>query len=228
MFGTITSSSPAARSSRLRLAALVLGAGVCLTLAGCGSSGDTAAEDQDGGATASEETESDAAAEEAAAEDDTTADDASAGASEVSVTIDGSPVDIADPTVVCQEMDGDLTIAVGSATGADGIGAVLSGGDSPTVTSVALGSVDGTAMGWAEGAPGEAEATKDGSTYEITGSMMAVDAENPASRRRSRSRCPSPARDGSRGAPSRGGSALRRARAQPVTPSTNSTVSDAI
>lgn len=183
MFGSVASLSPAARASRLRLAALALGVGACLTLAGCGSSGDDGAdsEGQDGGSTTAESTESDAPAEDETTEAAAGDEDSSVGASDVSVTIDGSPVDIADPTVVCQEADGDVTIAVGSAAGADGIGAVLTGGDSPTVTSVALGSVDGTAMGWAEGAPGEASATKDGSTYEIAGSMMAVDPENPAS-----------------------------------------------
>ena len=86
---------------------------------------------------------------------------------------------IDDATTVCQVANGTVTIAVGAATGANGIGALLTEGDSPTVKSIALGSVDGTAMGWAEGAPGEANATKDGKTYTISGSMMAVDASNP-------------------------------------------------
>jgi lipoprotein LpqH len=72
-----------------------------------------------------------------------------------------------------------MTIAVGSTTGTDGIGATLTPGDAPTVKTVALGSLDGTAMAWAEGAPGEANATKDGSTYTISGSMAAVDMSDP-------------------------------------------------
>src|SRR5690606_38979025 len=88
-------------------------------------------------------------------------------------------LEIADPTVVCQEVSGTMTIAIGSTTGADGIGATLTTGDDPVVKTVALGSVDGTAMAWAEGARGEVNATKDGSTYTISGSMTAVDITDP-------------------------------------------------
>lgn len=178
-----TTSRTATGSTRARLltAALALGFGASLLLTGCGASGaDEDAATTEESAPAAEEQQDDQAAETETEESEEEAA-APGGDSSAEVTIDGEPVDIADPTVVCQEVDGNLTIAVGSTTGTDGIGAVLEDGDSPTVTSVALGSVDGTAMGWADGAPGEVSATKDGSVYTISGSMMAVDASDPTS-----------------------------------------------
>lgn len=176
--------------NRIRIAALAVGLGAVIALAGCSSDGSDGADDttsqtaeQTMTETDTTETEADTTeteAEEPAEETEESGDDNTAvGSSEVSITIDGEALEIADPTVVCQEVDGTMTIAVGSASGADGIGATLTTGDSPTVKTVALGSLDGTAMAWAEGAPGEANATVDGSTYTISGSMSAVDMNNP-------------------------------------------------
>lgn len=166
-------------TSRIRATVLALGIGAVLALTGCGASEDDAPTDQASGGTAAEVEE--AAPEDAEPEEDTTVEEApsdeAVGEGSAEVAIDGSPVDIADATVVCQEADGTMTIAVGSAAGTDGIGAVLEG---ETVKSVALGSVDGAAMGWAEGAPGEVTATVEGLNYTISGEMMAVDAANPS------------------------------------------------
>lgn len=168
-------------SSKIRASALALGIGVVLALSGCGASDDDAEGGQQPAPSAAAESEESAADEAASAEEEAPAEDSgaevTAGESAAEVTIDGSPVDIADPTVVCQEADGTMIIAVGSASGTDGIGAVLEG---ETVKSVALGSVDGSAMGWAEGAPGAVTASVDGATYTISGAMMAVDAADPA------------------------------------------------
>lgn len=98
-------------------------------------------------------------------------------ASDPIVEVDGKPVEIKDKQVVCQEAGGNMNIAIGGAEG--GVGAVLTSGGSPKVKSVGLGTHNGTAMGWAEGAPGNAEAKKDGNTYEISGKMTAVDPQNP-------------------------------------------------
>ena len=175
MFGS-TTATPTATPARIgasrALAGLALGASLGLLLVGCSGSDAPAKTPESSGTESSGASEQDQGAADAGS--------TSAGTAETSVTVDGKAVDIADPTTVCHEADGMLTIAVGAAGGTEGIGAVLSGGDAPQVTSVALGSVDGTVMGWAEGAPGEASATKQGSTYTITGSMMAVDAANPA------------------------------------------------
>lgn len=182
MFATSGASTTGSTRFRLRSAALAIGIGTCLVLTGCGASDDDDAASQTSESSSADEQPDTSAGEqdeESPADEAETADQGEGGGSSAEITIDGEAVDIADPTVVCQEVDGTLTIAVGSTTGTDGIGAVLEGGDSPTVTSVALGSVDGTAMGWAEGAPGDVSATKDGSTYTIGGSMMAVDASDP-------------------------------------------------
>lgn len=93
------------------------------------------------------------------------------------VEVDGKPVEIKDKQVVCQEAGGNMNIAIGGAEG--GVGAVLTSGDSPKVKSVGLGTHNGTAMGWAEGAPGSAKVKKEGNAYEISGKMTAVDMQNP-------------------------------------------------
>ena len=175
-------------TNRIRIAALAVGLGAVVALTGCSSDGSDTADETTTSQTAeqqtteSDSTETDTTESEAPADEtetETDSDNTAVGSSEVSITIDGEALEIADPTVVCQEVDGTMTIAVGSAAGADGIGATLTTGDAPTVKTVALGSLDGTAMAWAEGAPGEANATVDGSTYTISGSMAAVDMSNP-------------------------------------------------
>jgi len=158
--------------TKLRLAVLALGIGLSAGLVGCSGPAET-----DTDISSSSSTTSEAATDEST--ETAEAGDAAVGEGDVSVTVDGQAIEIDDATTVCQTADGTVTIAVGAATGTNGIGALLSDGDSPTVKSVALGSVDGTAMGWAEGAPGEASVTKDGNTYTISGSMMAVDASDP-------------------------------------------------
>ena len=102
---------------------------------------------------------------------------ASAAEGKSTVTIDGKDQEVKG-TVVCSSMGGNTNIAIGDA--ATGIGAVLSEGDSPTVTSVALGNVNGVTLGYAAGAgQGEAKAEKDGNTYKISGTATGVDMANP-------------------------------------------------
>lgn len=103
------------------------------------------------------------------------AGDASAAGAEV--TVDGEDQKV-EGTVVCSTMGGNMNIAIGGATA--GIAAVVSQGDSPTVQSVGLGSLDGVALGYQSGAgQGEAKAVKDGNTYTITGTATGVDMANP-------------------------------------------------
>ena len=93
------------------------------------------------------------------------------------VTIDGQDQKV-QGTVVCSSMGGNMNIAIGEAT--TGIAAVVSEGDSPTVTSVGLGNVNGVTLGYQTGTgQGEAKAEKDGNTYKISGTATGVDMANP-------------------------------------------------
>jgi lipoprotein LpqH len=75
-------------------------------------------------------------------------------------------------------MGGNVNIAIGDA--ATGIAAVLSDADPPVVHSVGLGNVNGVTLGYQEGVgQGNAEATKDGNSYKITGTATGIDMQNP-------------------------------------------------
>jgi ipoprotein LpqH len=91
------------------------------------------------------------------------------------VTIDGQDQNVAG-SVVCAAMGGNMNIAIGDA--GTGIAAVVSEGDSPTVSSVGLGNVNGVTLAVGPGA-GDATATKDGSTYTIKGNATGIDMANP-------------------------------------------------
>jgi lipoprotein LpqH len=96
---------------------------------------------------------------------------------DVTVTLDGQPQTVKG-NVTCATQGGNVAIAIGDATA--GIGATVTAGDSPEVQTVAMGSSNGVALGYAKGAPGgEAKATKDGSKYDITGKVTGIDASNP-------------------------------------------------
>jgi lipoprotein LpqH len=102
---------------------------------------------------------------------------ASAGAGSTKVTIDGVDQNM-NGTVVCSAMGGNFNIAVGE--GASGVAVVMSE-DASTVHSVALGNINGVALGFQEGVPGgaNATATKDGKNYKVTGTATGVDMNNP-------------------------------------------------
>jgi lipoprotein LpqH len=92
------------------------------------------------------------------------------------VTIDGKDQNVSG-TVVCSSMGGNMDIAIGEATA--GIAAVLSS-DGSTVQSVALGNVNGVTLGYQSGTgQGEANASKDGNSYKISGTATGVDMANP-------------------------------------------------
>ena len=93
------------------------------------------------------------------------------------VSIDGQDQNVSG-TVVCSTMGGNMNIAIGDA--ATGIAAVVSEGESPTVTSVGLGNVNGVTLGYQSGTgQGEAKAEKSGSTYKISGTATGIDMANP-------------------------------------------------
>ena len=102
---------------------------------------------------------------------------ASSGTGQAKVTIDGQDQNI-QGQVVCTTMGGNENIAIGEAT--TGIAAVLSDANPPEVKSVGLGNVNGVTLGYQSGVnQGNAEATKDGNTYKITGTATGVDMSNP-------------------------------------------------
>ena len=134
-------------------------------LAGC-SSGDKSAS----GSSSSSASESASSGSSSAA-----STSAEAGASGTKVTIDGKAKDVGG-TVVCASMGGNVNVAIGEAM--TGIAAVVSEADPPTVTSVALGNVDGVTLA-VGGGQGDATATKDGKSYTITGNAYGIDMANP-------------------------------------------------
>jgi lipoprotein LpqH len=91
------------------------------------------------------------------------------------VTIDGQEKTVGGSTV-CASMGGNLNVAIGEAM--TGITAVMSDGDSPSVTSVALGNVNGVTLAVGAG-QGDAKAAKDGKSYKISGDAVGVDLANP-------------------------------------------------
>lgn len=102
---------------------------------------------------------------------------ASSGASNSKVLIDGQDQSITG-TVSCLTAGGTVNIAIGGA--ATGIAAVLSDTNPPEVKSVGLGNVNGVTLGYTPGTgQGNAEATKDGSSYKITGTATGIDMANP-------------------------------------------------
>lgn len=96
-------------------------------------------------------------------------------ASETKLTIDGADQALSGAPV-CATMGGTVNIAIGQA--GTGVAAVLSEGDAPTVTSIALGNVGGAALAVGPGV-GDATATKDGNTYTIKGNASGADMANP-------------------------------------------------
>ncbi len=101
---------------------------------------------------------------------------ASAGAGTAKVSIDGQPKDV-QGQIACTTAMGNLSIGIGDTT--SGIAVVMSP-DASKVTSVALGNVNGAALGFQDGVGGaKATATKDGSTYKISGTATGVDMSNP-------------------------------------------------
>lgn len=100
-----------------------------------------------------------------------------AGASKSKVSIDGKDQNVGG-TVACTSLGGNINIAIGEAS--TGIGAVLTDASPPVVKSVGLGNVNGVTLGYTPGTgQGNASATKNGSSYKISGTATGVDMANP-------------------------------------------------
>lgn len=157
--------------------AVVIGLGCAAIMVGgiTGCSSDKSASENASSATETAKTAMSTASSAATSATDSAKGNPPAGAATVS--IDGQDQNVKG-SVVCSTMAGNVQIAIGDATA--GIGAQLSDGDSPQVKQVGLGNVGGTTLGYAAGMPGgQASATKDGSTYKITGTATGVDMANP-------------------------------------------------
>ncbi len=101
----------------------------------------------------------------------------SSGSSTAKVTIDGKDQSV-QGTVACTSAAGNVNIAIGGAQ--TGIGVVLTDANPPSVKSVGLGNVNGVTLGYTPGTgQGNANATKDGSKYKISGTATGVDMANP-------------------------------------------------
>jgi lipoprotein LpqH len=101
---------------------------------------------------------------------------ASTSASNTKVLIDGQDQKV-QGTVACLTSNGTVKIAIGGA--ATGVGAMVTDANPPQVQSVVLGNVNGVSLGWAPASKGNAQATKYGSTYKITGTATGADMSNP-------------------------------------------------
>jgi len=105
------------------------------------------------------------------------------GSGEWSASVDGTPIEIDDATVVCAEQGDSISLSIASTsmTEATGLSAVLGTGDSPEVQAVGMGSTEtGEALAYAPGVPGnEATATRAGDTYTVSGTLIAADMNNP-------------------------------------------------
>jgi ipoprotein LpqH len=105
---------------------------------------------------------------------------APAGSSNTKVLVDGKDQNVKGQ-VACTTAAGSVNIAIGgsgSSGAPTGIGAVLTDANPLVVKSVALGNVNGVSLG-VGGTTGKAQATKDGSTYKISGTASGMDMANP-------------------------------------------------
>src|ERR1700759_3760537 len=106
---------------------------------------------------------------------------APAGSSNTKVLVDGKDQNVKGQ-VACTTTAGTVNIAISGGSGSSGVpsglGAVLTDANPPAVKAVALGNDNGITLG-VGGTSGKANATKDGSTYKISGTASGVDMSNP-------------------------------------------------
>lgn len=103
---------------------------------------------------------------------------AAGGTSGTKVIIDGKDQNVSAGSVVCAKVGGTVRITIGGSGSA--ISATVTDANPPEVKNVALGTVNGVALGYTPGSGhGNATAKKDGNTYKITGTATGVDAANP-------------------------------------------------
>jgi lipoprotein LpqH len=95
------------------------------------------------------------------------------GAGQAKVVIDGQDQG-ANGQVVCSAAAGTVNVAIGQA--GSGYTVVMTDANPPEVHSVALGNVKGVGLAYQQGmSQGNAEATKTGNTYKVTGNASGLD-----------------------------------------------------
>jgi ipoprotein LpqH len=94
------------------------------------------------------------------------------------VVIDGQTQSLTGQ-VSCTQAGGNVNIGIGDPT--SGIGAAVTTVDPPVVQAVGLGNLTGATLGYSAGAPnqGNAQVTKSGNSYTITGTAAGVNTANP-------------------------------------------------
>jgi lipoprotein LpqH len=93
------------------------------------------------------------------------------------ISVDGQNQNVSGP-VGCAASGDNINIGIGDPT--TGVGAVVTNANPPAVHSVGLGNVNGVTLGYSDGAPsqGNAQATKNGNSYKITGTATGVEMTN--------------------------------------------------
>lgn len=102
----------------------------------------------------------------------------SAQAGPPKVIVDGQTQNITGQ-VTCTQVNGNTSIGIGDPT--NGVGAVVTNANPPSVPSVGLGSVSGVTLGYASAAPNPGtppQVTKSGNTYSIKGTATGMDPSN--------------------------------------------------
>ena len=104
------------------------------------------------------------------------------GNGEWSAIVDGEEVTLDDAAVVCAEQAGIMSIMVASQTAdeASGLSASINA-ETLAVDAVGMGSTEtGELLAYAPGVPGaEADATNDGNRWEVTGTIVSADMNDP-------------------------------------------------
>lgn len=103
-----------------------------------------------------------------------------AGCSSHKSTTSGTASSSQGPSTSASASSGASNAKVAIGAQSSGMGAVLSDADPPAVKSVGLGHVNGVTLGYtASTGQGNAQATKNGNRYKITGTATGVDMANP-------------------------------------------------
>lgn len=167
-----------------------LGAGaLALTLAACSDSAETAGvtdttASESIAATENTEEETSAAEVSPAADDAPEAAGADLAVGDISqsiggsyeATLDGAEVTVDEELVACQEVNGQTILTVGPTAPSPDVQSIsVTLNEDGSVATVAMGSTTGRNLAYAPGSGGEATATVDGNSYNITGSGLVAD-----------------------------------------------------
>lgn len=158
------------------------------TLTGCAAADEAETEDNAMEAEAANEadTQENGGSEEGGSNEGSEVSGGGAMGGSFTLKVSGTDIKLDDPIVSCMEEGGQFALGVVSETAtaedAAGFVALLSSKDNPTVVSVGVLDADGNAVAYTEGAGlGSADVTVDGNTYNISGTGIVSDINNPTS-----------------------------------------------